>query len=107
MKKIVKLIMADGKSVFGRFFAGKNLIYGLENLVNSYSIELNDIPVFTYASDSTFSVSCFKYSGIEYHHNSEELDALIEEAQETIMLSDSSDASKIVIFSLSYAIELI
>ncbi|KAL1815727.1 hypothetical protein ACET3Z_018301 [Daucus carota] len=36
------------------------------------------------------------YSGIEYHHNSEELDALIEEeAQETIMLSDSSDASKI------------
>uniref|UniRef100_A0A164T890 TF-B3 domain-containing protein n=1 Tax=Daucus carota subsp. sativus TaxID=79200 RepID=A0A164T890_DAUCS len=94
MKKIVKLIMADGKSVFVRFFAGKNLIYGLENLVNSYSIELNDIPVFTYASDSTFSVSCFKYSGIEYHHNSEELDALIEEeAQETIMLSDSSDAS--------------
>ena len=108
MKKNIKFIMGDRKSVSVHFFAGKNLIYGLENLVESYYIKLNDILVFTYASDSTFVVSCFKSCGIEYHHNSKELTTVIEgEPQGTIMVSDSSDGSKILIFSISYGTEMI
>lgn len=94
LEETVNLIMGDGRSVAVNFSRSQSFLHGLKTLVDTYSIKLNDVMVFHFLSDSTFAVSLFKATGMEYKLNSRH-DAATKKTggireEEIIILSDSS-----------------
>lgn len=100
--KHVQLVMGDGEVIGVDFCVSANYFYGLKALVDSYDIQLNDILVFTYVTDSTFAVSWFKSSGMEYQYKAKKQAHLTGSfsgfREEVVMLSDSSDSSQKYMF---------
>ncbi|WOG82239.1 hypothetical protein DCAR_0101401 [Daucus carota subsp. sativus] len=94
LEETVNLIMGDGCSVAVNFSRSQSFFHGLKTLVDTYSIQLNDVMVFHFLSDSTFAVSLFKATGMEYKLNSSHGAATKKTGgireEEVIILSDSS-----------------
>ncbi|WOH00705.1 hypothetical protein DCAR_0520079 [Daucus carota subsp. sativus] len=67
----VELITRDGESSYAEFCPRRNFLTGMRDFLRRYAVDENDVIVFQYVKASTFAVSLFKFSGMEFKYNCE------------------------------------
>lgn len=90
----MEFLMGDGESFAVHFNARRNSLHGMRKVFQQYSVEENDVMVFSFVSQSSFVVRLFKYSGMEFSYTNESTvqSTTLTNVQEAeiILLSDSS-----------------
>ncbi|KAL1831957.1 hypothetical protein ACET3Z_001608 [Daucus carota] len=90
----MEFLMGDGESFAVHFNARRNSLHGMRKVFQQYSVEENDVMVFSFVSQSRFVVRLFKYSGMEFSYTNESTvqSTTLTNVQEAeiILLSDSS-----------------
>ena len=60
---IVIVVMADKRTFTLSYYNKLCYLYGVEKIVQTYSLNVNDVMIFSYVALSTFEVSVYKSNG--------------------------------------------
>lgn len=62
---IVTVVMADKRTFTLSYYNKLCYLYGVEKIVQTYSLNVNDVMIFSYVALSTFEVSVYKSNGMD------------------------------------------